>query len=189
MNLISWKGKTMNRAIICLILGMACILSGRMATSAEQGERKKLKPCVSISGADSHINKPRCLRITSIDEWTRLWQEHRGKKISVPYDFFYDPLALPLIDFEEYMVIAVFQGESWNSAGLTFDSITEENDKITFKYVGKGYQTVGESKKVSVYGFFIIPRSTKSLVLVEGMRTMREPTPVWKERITFPKLK
>ena len=46
-----------------------------------------------------------------------MWQEHKGEKPTGQYDLYYDPLALQLIDFDRYMVIAIFQGNGWNNAG------------------------------------------------------------------------
>ncbi len=181
----------MKRLLIGLTMGVICALAGLIAVSAEAPAEKSLKPCVAFMGVDSHVTKPRDCRITSPDEWTRLWQEHKGKKPTGRYDQFYDPLSLPAIDFDRYMVIVIFEGGSWQSAGVRVDSISEENERIVFRFSYKVYQ-VGPGdveKKATAYGFFVVPRSTKPVVLEEGFHSMnREVKPVWEERITFPKL-
>jgi hypothetical protein len=87
------------------------------------------------------------------------------------------------------MVIAAFQGSGWNSAGLRAVSVLEEKDRIVLRFVSKGYQTAGPGgggKQVTVYGFFVLPRSDKTVVVEEEQRSLdpRVP-PVWKERAKF----
>jgi hypothetical protein len=181
----------MNRTVLGLVVGMLFVLPEIRVCEAEQPAEKIKKPCVVISGADSLVAKPRYQRITSLDEWARVWQEHKGAKITTPYDFFYDPLTIPQIDFENYMVVAVFGGENWNSAGYRGDSISEDNNRLILKFKEKGYQTAGPGgggKKAAPYGFFVVPRSDKPLALFEDVRSMRDNDPVWKEQITFPAL-
>ena len=48
-------------------------------------------------GSDSRIEEPRQVVIRSIDEWSRLWREHRSG-------------PLPEIDFSTLMVVGVFIG-------------------------------------------------------------------------------
>jgi hypothetical protein len=132
--------------------------------------------------------------VTSLEEWTRVWQEHKGAEAGGKYDAFYDKLTLPLVDFDSYMVIAIFQGECWNTAGLTVVSIFEDDSHIVIRFRNKSYSTASYStegeggdggEKVTPYGFFIMPRSTKPTILEEGLqgvrRKKRDP-PVWKER-------
>jgi len=181
----------MNRPIAGLVVGLVCAMPGPVAAQAAEPAGKLVKPCVVISGADSHVAERRYHRITSADEWTRVWQEHKGQTVTGQYDLFYDPLTLPSIDFDRYMVIGIFEGKSWNNAGLMAVSISEGADRIVFRFTDKGYQTAGPGgggKKVAVYGFFVVPRSTKPVVLEQLMQSRRVGPDVWKECITFPKL-
>jgi hypothetical protein len=175
----------MNRAFVGLVVGSLCILAATRVFPAAPRAEKSAQPCVVISGADSRVTKPRYERITSQDEWARLWQEHKGEKNGAPYDFHYDLLTLPMIDFDQYMVLAVFQGESANNAGFQFDSMTEDVTHIVFKYVNKGYQTMGGQDNVAVYGFFVVRQSTKPIVLIEGTHLM-DGTTGWVEKKTLP---
>ena len=68
------------------------------------------RPLVTLTGTDSHVKERSYHRVTSEDEWIKIWQRHKGEKESKDYDLFYNPLGLPYIDFEKCMVIAVFQG-------------------------------------------------------------------------------
>jgi len=181
----------MKRLIVGLVIGIVCSLAGLYAATAREPAGKPLKPCVVITGADSHVVQRQYHRITSTNNWTRLWQKHKTEKVTDQYDLYYDPLTLPLIDFDRYMVIAIFQGSGWNSAGLTAVSISEEDNRIIFRFDDKSYQTGGPDgggKKVAVYGFFVVPRSSKPVVLEENVQGILGKPPVWEKRITFPKL-
>ncbi len=181
----------MKRLLIGLIMSTVCVMAGLIAMPAEEPAGRQFKPCVAITGADSQVTEHRYQRVTSADDWTRVWQEHKGQKPTGQYDLHYDPLTLPLIDFDHYMVIAIFQGNGWNSAGLRAVSISEDEDRVVFRFMDKGYQTGGPNgggQKVAVYGFFVLPRSTKPVVLEENHQSLKGEPPVWKERITFSKL-
>jgi hypothetical protein len=180
----------MKRRITAIVLAIACTLAGLLDVPAEEPAGRLMKPCVVISGADSHVTEHQYRRIISADEWIRVWQEHKGEKPTGQYDLFYNPLALPLIDFDRYMVIAIFQGNGWNSAGLRAISISVEDKRIVFRFEDKSYQTGGPhggGRRVAVYGFFVVPRSTKSVVLEDNVQQYKGKPPVWQERITFPK--
>jgi hypothetical protein len=74
------------------------------------------------------------------------------------------------------MVIAVFQGSGVNNAGLKAVALLEEKDRIVFRFENKGYQTAGRGsggQQVTVYGFFVLPRSSKTVVLEEYHHTMK----------------
>ncbi len=149
------------------------------------------QPCVTLTGADSHVTERGYHRIMSTEEWVRVWQKHKGEKQDGEYNFHYNPLGLPVVDFERYMVVGIFEGSSWNSAGLTTVSIDEEKTRIVFRFDSKSYQTTGPDgggQKVTVYGFFVIPRSTKRLVLEESAQRRKDQPPAWKERVAFPGL-
>jgi hypothetical protein len=147
-------------------------------------------PYVTLTGADSHVKERSYRRVASEEDWIKIWQRHKGEKESEDYDLFYDPLGLPSIDFEKCMVIAVFQGSSCNSAGLKAVTILEEKDRIVLRFEDKSYQTGGFDadggrKQVTVYGFFVLPRSRKTVVLEENVQNYLGQPPVWKERASL----
>lgn len=181
----------MKKTSFTLMVGLVGL--SPMAAVSSEGDKTPaaISPCVALTGADSHVSERGYFRITTLKDWTRIWQEHKGLKQNEEYDVYSDPAGLPLVDFERFMVIAVFQGRSWNSAGLRAVSIVEEQERIVFRFDDKSYQTAGPDgggKQVSAYGFFVIARSTKAVVLEENVQGLIGKAPVWKERITFPKL-
>ena len=64
---------------------------------------------------------------------------------------------------------------------------------MVLRFEDKGYQTmsrVGEGhhgNQVTVYGFFVLPRSSKTVVLEENVQNIIGEKPVWKEQIRLPK--
>ncbi len=124
------------------------------------------------------------------------WQERReriGQRRTDPSDL-REPLTCPMIDFDKYMAIGIFQGEGVNATGMKVFSISEEDNRILFRYGDNSYQTMGRvgsshgGDRVTVYGFFVLPRSTKRIVLEENVQNYLGQPPVWKQRIAFPEL-
>lgn len=179
------------KMMIGLMVALVC-LGARLAVT-EEGDKAAaaVSPCVVLTGADSHVTERGYHRITSLNDWAKLWQTHKGANDGEQYDLFYDPLGLPLVDFDNYMVIAIFQGGGWNSAGLNAISVSEEQERIFFRFDDRSYQTAGPNgggKQVNVYGFFVIPRSPKPVIVEENVQGLKGKPAEWKERITFPKL-
>ena len=61
------------------------------------------------------------------------------------YDWHYNPLAVPSIDFDANMVIAIFQGQCLNCAGLKAVAISEDDSRVVLKFNKKSPQTGGTS--------------------------------------------
>lgn len=147
-----------------------------------------ITPCVVITGADSKISKSGYRRITSEKEWARVWQIHKGIKVAENYNFYYNPVDLPKVDFDRFMVIAIFRGNGWNSAGLQAVSIAENKGRLIFRFDEKAYQTAGPDgggQVVTVYGFFVILKSTKDIVFEQNVQGRKGKPPVWKTRATI----
>jgi hypothetical protein len=143
-------------------------------------------PYVTISGADSKVRQRGYFRVGSEKEWVKVWQRHKGEKESEQYNLFYNPLGLPLVDFRQCMVIAVFEGASENNAGLRASSVTDEKDRVLLRFQDNGFQTVNGGRPSTAYGFFVLPRSNKPVVLEEDVRHLINGPPVWKEQARLP---
>lgn len=170
---------------------MICtLLFGLNFNSRTQDEH--ITPYVVMSGADSHITAPNCLRITSESQWDTTWLEHMGWDKKQTYDKYYNRFGIPVIDFNKCMVIAVFLGETWNRAGISVIFIQEGNDQIVLGFDLKTYQVMESGDQVNPYGFFVLPRSSKQVLLQINdqslpSRNIKEP-PVWKDYYHFPAL-
>ena len=194
----------MSRISLILVIGIAEALPCLIVRGAQEPTGRAIKTCVTISGAQSHMETRQYHRITSDEVWMRIWQKHMGKswqerreriaqRRTNPNDL-RDPITAPMIDFDNYMVVAIFSGECRNCTGLTVASIYEEDKRIVFKYERVSYQTmahIGTRKggdMVTVFGLFVLPRSTKPIVVVENVQNELGAPPVWKECITLPEL-
>jgi len=146
---------------------------------------------VTWRGAHSRLAEKRQYRITTEKEWVDLWLRHVGHKPKgTQYDLWKNPANVPHVDFGRCMIVAVFQGQSWNSAGVTAESVAEEGDCLRFRCDDDSYQTAGINGdgggiRVTAYGMFVLPRSTKPLALEENVQGLLGELPVWKERQRF----
>jgi hypothetical protein len=175
------------------LLGLAAVcLTNICGLAAAEDTQQATRPLVTLTGTDSRVKEASYYRVTSEEEWVKIWRRHKGAKESKDYDLFHNPLGLPNVDFEKCMVIAIFQGSGWNSAGLKAVAVLEEKERIVLRFEDKSYQTFGPApdgggKQVTVYGFFVLPRSSKTVVLEENVENTIGDPPMWKERVRLPK--
>jgi hypothetical protein len=127
-------------------------------------------------GNDSKITEKEYHRITSKDEWQKLWQRHS------PGDE-----ALPAVDFSKDMIIAVFLGKTVNTGGITAQ-VEEIGGVLRFQFDGRGYQTLGKWDKVTPFGIFVIPRSDMKVILEENVQNLIGGPARWKTQATFDEL-
>ena len=145
-----------------------------------------IRPLVSLVGADTRIARTECLRLTSKEAWIRLWVEHEGRGGWLENGDEGRSSGAPDIDFEQCMVIAITEAGTPNT-GIVASSITETAQEVTFDYDTAPYPSrrEGTSAPGNAYGFFVLPRSVKGVVVRHNVqdsasRTQGEP-PVWKE--------
>jgi hypothetical protein len=183
---------TTRRWLMAVLVGMSLIVQLVMADGlvAEQDNaQQSSRPFATLTGADSRVKERSYHLVKSEKDWIKIWQRHKGAKESDDYDRFYNPLGLPEVNFDKCMVIAAFQGSGWNSAGLSTTAINEEKNRIVFRFISKDYQTAGPDgggRRVTVYGFFVLPRSGKTVVVEEEHRSLNPKVPPsWTKRATF----
>ena len=75
------------------------------------------------------------------------------------------------------MVIAIFDGKGVNCAGFTDETIQNNGKEVILRFEFKGYSRAGgfsdgsdEFEKVSLYGFYVVPKS-------DGPITIQFPEP------------
>jgi hypothetical protein len=152
------------------------------STAEEQAD--SLMPLVGLWGADSAVTGRAYQRVTDRESWVALWLAHRGVAAG-KHSEYYNEAGVPDVDFERCMVVAILQGEAWNSAGVRVDSVTVEGDHLRLRYDDRSYQTAGPDgggRKARAYGFFVLPRSAKPLVLEENVQGLIGKPPEWKLR-------
>lgn len=185
--------KTTNRLARLLICGPALVIGILIAFPAASFPQDDgpAKPLVSFSGAHSQIDKPSYHLVTSAKDWANLCLRHTGKEEREEYDYFYNPDGVPEVNFDECMIVAVFQGKKTNVAGLEAVTISRVAGLMTLRFRRKGFQTTGTAKdnggaeEVTPYAFFVVPRSPNPLVLEEDVNSMRGKPPIWKKVVRF----
>ncbi len=148
----------------------------------------EIAPYVVLTGRDSSVAKPECQRVTSQTEWKALWDRHSAQYPKVGPGL---PMRQrPAVDFRQCMVVAVFLGSTWNIEGVKVLQVLDQQDEFVIGYTRLSYQTEGEGDEATPYGFFVLPRSMKPLLLQIDTRNLREKAdrqpPKWKEDHRIP---
>ncbi len=144
------------RHIIALVTLDVCFVLGSRCLSADE-KRGDSQPYLTLTGTDSRIKEPGCSLIRTEADWIKTWQRHKTAKESPDYDVFYNPLALPVVDFERCMVIAVFQGSTTNNAGLKAVSFLEGKERVVLRFENKRYQTMESARpRIPAEGVLVV---------------------------------
>ncbi|HEY4235407.1 MAG TPA: hypothetical protein VGM76_18395 [Lacipirellulaceae bacterium] len=155
---------------------------GPFSCLAAQAENEKQTPpskaLVAISGADSHVRKPTYERISTPEDWYRVWARHLGTTKDDAY------CSILEVDFDRCLVVAIFRGEETNIRGIRIDSLLESTDSIVIRFVRLGYQTAGSDNNKPPdrpYAFVIVPKTDKSIVLEQRIQAMGDQQQQWEE--------
>ena len=182
------------KTLSILVTLTAIALYSSSAAMAQSDDKKSIKPCVTITGDNSKVAKSSFHCVRSLEDWAKIWAKHTGQE-DVPYknwdneyDVFYNRLNLPLVDFDNYMVIGIFKGVGGNNAGLHVVAIDESDEQIRFRFQNKTYGTSGPNgggKDVQAFGFFVVPASSKPIVIEEKVDRKGRGKTEWKQRFQF----
>ena len=141
-------------------------------------------PLVTIHGEKSAIDKTHYVKVSDKAAWAKLWCQHIGKPFRGAYSWHYNESNVPNIDFKQCMVVAVFQGTKWNSAGVRVEEVLNA-EELTLRFDDLGFQTSGPDGggvKNRPFGMFVLPRSDKVIVLEENVQSRIGKPPTWKAR-------
>ena len=169
--------------VAALVLGTAAFVQDPTPKANEL-----LSPVVSFRGEHSAIDETRYVKITDEQAWAGLWCEHIAKTEKGDYGYFYNPKNVPIVDFKQCMVIAIFQGERWNTAGVTCEEVLD-GKQLTLRFDGLGYQTTvidpddaEAQEKSRPFGMFVLPKSDKVILLEENVQNRMNQPPKWRAR-------
>ena len=160
---------------------MPALLFASAATAEELP--RALKPVIVWTGTYSKEADQSFARCCSQREWETCWNKH------IAIDEKADKQPCPEIDFDSYMTIVFFKGQS--DHGLTINSILEEKDCIRVRYRPNSYQT-GELRpgepvgRAQNYSFIVFAKSKKPVVLEEDVHFLIGDPPVWKQQAKLP---
>jgi len=108
--------------MIRLYIAIACVtVAASTATGAEPG--KVIKPAIVLTGGESEIGAETFRRCASQEEFQELWKKHLGVTELSALMF------CPKVDFDAYMVIAIFGGKG-NKLGIVVESVTDEPNRL-----------------------------------------------------------
>lgn len=140
------------------------------------------EPLIAFRGAHSAIADQRFLCLTNPVQWKELWVEHQGDELNRTVQG--SPIC-PTIDFDRCLVIAVFRGDSWNCDGEFVHSIADREDDVLIRFDSQTYQTMKEGNRVTPFGIWVLPRTSKPIVLEENVQGILGKPPIWKEQARF----
>jgi hypothetical protein len=155
----------------------------------------KIKPALILSGKDSGISKPFRERCCSYDELRAVWNKHQEGD---------DRHFCPEVNFDSFMVIAIFYGVDNDHSPIAVLEIVEDTETIRIR-LDSGERQTGvieidgeEERKVSEtdrlkrtaptqsYQFIVLPASKKTIVFEVGHpRDFEDPNHKWKEHELF----
>ena len=95
------------------------------------------QPVVSFTGSYSQIPQREYQRVLDAESWRKLWERHAGA--SAERDS-YGEVVVPAIDFEKFMVIAIFNGEGWNTRNMLLVE-SSDHSELHLRFDAGTYQT------------------------------------------------
>ncbi|MBL9001324.1 MAG: hypothetical protein JNK25_09335 [Phycisphaerae bacterium] len=145
-------------------------------------------PLVTFSGSFSAERVRGITRPADQASWRDVWTRHQGERAEK--DSFGEVIA-PEIDWTNCMAVAIFEGLARNNRGLYVVGIEDQPERVLLRYDGRTYQTASfgdqpdRGNTVTPYGLFILPRSSKTLVIEENTQNLLGQPPIWTERARF----
>ncbi len=163
--------------IAVMIVGFAAafILKPESSNGEDRPEPRS-KPLLVLTGAASQVKEAAYYRLSSADKLKDVWRGHLG----AVQDRGDNPV--PEVDFDRCVVLALFEGSSFNSHGLRIEAVLDRNDVTVVRFDDISYQTLGGgANTVAPYAFILLPKTDKVIVLEENVQQYLSGAPVWKE--------
>jgi len=171
----------MRRLSIFVALFAALTVPGvHRSRGEDKSEPKALRPILSLDGETSKSTKSRYHRVESTEAWESLWAEHQTGMAKPKRS----PREGPRVevDFKRCMVIAVFDGEmAIANGGFLVESILERGDQFVFRVQGRYYQTGVGHPNTTAWAVFVLPRTSKVIVIEENVQRYQGKPPIWKQ--------
>jgi hypothetical protein len=161
------------------------ILPLNVSSASADDFPRKIKPVVTWTGTDSKQAEELFARCSSPEDWRAIWHKHCGGDKNAA------GLSCPKVDFDGYMVLALFHGSSSQNHGIKLIELIEKKSCLHVRYRPEWYQ-IGffagmpevDWKKLDTQSFVfaVLPTSKKAIVLEEDVQHLIGHPPVWKER-------
>jgi hypothetical protein len=148
----------------------------------------KVRPVIEWTGTDSSVPKSSYIRCQSPKELQAAWKDHYKDR-----DHAHRAAPVPEVDFDRYMLLALFQGNGSQNYGLYVIEILDEPAGLRVRYGVSGYQVAlalsEEDRRYMAtrsYAFVVIPRSDKVVTFEQGYRSMSDDPWEWTKVGTAP---
>jgi hypothetical protein len=92
---------------------------------------------VTLEGSYSGVRDREYHRIVDAQSWRALWERHAGAHAERDS---YGEVVVPAIDFDKFMVVAVFNGEGWNTRDMHLVE-TLDAGELHLRFDAGTYQT------------------------------------------------
>ena len=172
-----------NLLLFLAVVAASCLLSPWLSTTQGEEKEKAVKPLLTLDGRESKNTKAGYHRIETPEAWKALWLRHnlgteQPDKI---------PVTMPQaeVDFSRCMVVAVFQGKGELCDGYKVHSVLESDEQITVRIQGRYFATGDEVQKTAAWGIFVLPSSTKRLLIELDKRSDKIDPPKWTKVAEF----
>jgi hypothetical protein len=172
-----------NLLLFLVVVAGSCLVSPWSSTIQGEEKEKTVKPLLALDGRESKNTKAGYHRIESPEAWKALWLRHntgteKPDKI---------PVTMPQaeVDFSRCMVVAVFQGKGELCDGYKVHSVLESDEQITVHIQGRYFATGPEVQKTAAWGIFVLPRSTKRLLIELDTKSDKIDPPKWTKVAEF----
>jgi hypothetical protein len=164
-----------SRSLIALA---ACSAAGVIAAPALR--RGAELPYVQWVGSQSQ-HAPGFTLVRDEESWRDLWQEHTAADAGTTGRHF-----APQVDFERCMVVAYFRGLATNEDGETVRAVDEADEHVRIRFVSDTFQTAsfdgsGGTVRTSPFGIWVLPATTKAVVVEEGNAELKDRPLKWRE--------
>jgi len=127
------------------------------------------------------------MRITSKRQWRDLCLRHSRINLK-NYDELHNFPCIPTVDFNRFMVIAVFVGKRNCTQGIRVRSVIEDAKLLRVRFSVQFYAHFREDI-TSPYGILVLPRVSKSVIVEEMGANGAKGKPTWHRKQEFPPLK
>ena len=173
--------KTAASTTVPVVVGLS--LSIAASAAPKELPRAITKPLVAVSGSDSQVREPSCLRVTTEKDWRSVWARHLGTSTADSYR------ALFEVDFDCCLVIVIFRGERIQTRRLEIESVSEIPESIVVRFNEPGYGiALGTNESAPPperpYAFIVLPKTDKEIVIEEKIWSKedaaRNRPPKWK---------
>lgn len=170
-------------------ISMGLTLLAHGTGRSKDPEARGITPVVVIAGSDSACSKAECTSCRNRKEWATVWQKHIGDRAGRGRQ------VLPEVDFESFMVVAIFQGESSQNYGLHIVEVLERASSVRVRFQPLWYQIPSspssESDELKLrtqsFAFLVIPRAEKKIIVENNVQRVIDSPPVWKSVAELPK--